>query len=169
MITWHPGRATGGDGRMNAQRILNIHPPISLWTMTSLPDPSDHKQKMFPSRLLRPDERTLVADWLAAAGDVSLAYVSSRKGDGSAIHRRIVIIVEEDEEPSYVINAPKSTNLWIVHPYCPEHEAVPFNSLREALNSIRPVLPDPRKADTGVTPVRIGRQKPSMKVRRSHQ
>ena len=97
-----------------------------------------------------------------------MAYVSSRKGDDSAIHRRVVIIVDEDEEPSYVINAPKSTNLWIVHPYCSEHEAIPFNSLRKALNSIRPVLHDTRKAATRATPIRSAWQnrltKPAVKT-----
>src|ERR1019366_6907499 len=68
---------TGSEG---AQQSLNVHHPITVWTMTSSPDPSDDKRKMSPPRLLRPDERALVADWLAAAGDISLAYVSSRSG-----------------------------------------------------------------------------------------
>jgi hypothetical protein len=93
-----------------------------------------------------------VEEWLAAAGDVSLAYVSSRKDDGTEIHRRVVIIVHEGEEPSYVINAPKSTKLWVVHPHMSEHAAVPFDSLRNALNSIRPVLHDPKKAAVEPTP-----------------
>jgi hypothetical protein len=131
--------------------------------MTSLPDPSDGKRKMFPPRLPRPDERALLADWLAAAGDISLAYVSSRKGDGPAIYRRIVITVDEDEEPSYLINARMGTNVWIVDSYHREYEALPFASLREALNSIRPVLPDPTKAATGETRAKSVPQKPSTK------
>jgi hypothetical protein len=116
--------------------------------MTDLPDASDDKNGMFPARLLRPEERALVAAWLAAAGDVSLAYVSSRRGDDRKLYRRIVITVEDDEEPSYLINAPKGTNLWVVHPHRPEEQVFHFNSLREALNFIRPVLPDPWQATT---------------------
>ena len=36
-----------------------------------------------PARLLAPDERTLVAEWLAGAGDIAEAYVSDRRGDDS--------------------------------------------------------------------------------------
>ena len=103
---------------------------------------SDEYQ-MRPTRLLRPEERALVAEWLAAAGDVSLAYVSSRKGDGQKLFRRIVITIDEDEEPSYIINAPQGTPLWAVHSYPYEQNVLHYCSLREALNSIRKVLPDP--------------------------
>src|SRR5208282_4334731 len=100
--------------------------------MDPVPDPTDGQREMLPPRLLRPHERALVTDWLAAAGDISLAYVSSRKGDDPAIYRRIVIVVERDEEPSYLISAPKGINVWMVYPYRPEQEALQFGSLQKA-------------------------------------
>jgi hypothetical protein len=100
---------------------------------------------MFPPRLLRPEERALVAEWLAAAGDVASAYVSCRQGDDPATYRKIVIKVEKDEEPSYVISTAEDAGLWIVQPYQPQQRMIGFGSLRDALNSIRRVLPDTRK------------------------
>jgi hypothetical protein len=102
---------------------------------------------MFSPRLLRPEERALVAEWLASAGDVASAYVSSRQGDDPATYRRIVVTVEKDEEPSYLIGTAEDAGLWIVQPYQPQQRIVAFGSLRGALNSIRRVLPGSRTDD----------------------
>ena len=107
---------------------------------------SDDNLQALPPRPLRPDERELVAEWLAAAGDVALAYVSARSGDDPAIYRRIVIKVDGDDDPSYLIDTPDGMDLWTVLQCRPELDAYEFGSLRAALNFVRPVLrqpPDP--------------------------
>jgi hypothetical protein len=91
---------------------------------------------------LRPDERDLLAEWLAVAGDVSTAFVSSRRTDSPAIYRKIVISVDGDGEPTYLIDTPAGTDLWIVVRCRPVPDAYQFDSLRDALNFVRPVLSD---------------------------
>lgn len=93
-----------------------------------------------PPRYLRLDERELVTEWLAAAGDVALAYVSDRRSDDPAIYRRIVIIERASSGPSYLIHAPASVDAWIVMRVGADQEANVCASLREALDSIRPSL-----------------------------
>jgi hypothetical protein len=105
-----------------------------------MPSRSDDSPQALPSRPLRPDERELFAEWLAAAGDVASAYVSSRSGDDPTIYRRIVITVKGGGEPSYLIDSPAGTDLWIVVQCLPELDAHKFGTLREALNFVRPVL-----------------------------
>lgn len=105
-----------------------------------MPSRSDDTPRVFPPRLLRPDERELLAEWLAAAGDIASAYVSSRKNDEPEIRRRIVVSVTGDEEPTYFIDTPSGTDLWIVVQLRPDMEAYEFGSLRQALNFVRPVL-----------------------------
>jgi hypothetical protein len=87
---------------------------------------------------------------LAAAGDIASAYVSSRRSDDRAVYRRVIVVVEGNEEPSYLIDAPTGTDVWIVvQPYGPESETILCGSLRDALNSIRPVLTNRKKGVTG--------------------
>lgn len=108
-----------------------------------MPYSSHYQQEALPPRLLRADERNLVEEWLAAAGDVASAFVSSRRSDSPAIYRKIVITVEGDGEPTYLIDTRAGTSLWIVIRCRPALDAYEFGSLREALNFVRPVLPDP--------------------------
>jgi hypothetical protein len=105
-----------------------------------VPDRSDDYQEALPPRLLRADERSLVEEWLALAGDVSSAYVSTRLGDNPKTYRKIVITVEGDGEPTYLIDTPLGTDIWIVVTCRPIPDACEFQSLREALNFVRPVL-----------------------------
>jgi hypothetical protein len=101
---------------------------------------SDDSLQALPPRLLRPDERKLVAEWLAAAGDVALAYVSARSSDDPTMYRRSVIKVDGDDDPSYLIDTPDGMDLRTVLQCRPELDAYEFGSLREALNFVRPVL-----------------------------
>ena len=94
----------------------------------------------FPARLLTPDEQTLVAEWLAAAGDVAQAYVSNRRGDDPAHYRRIVIVTKPDEGPSHLVHTSWSSGKWVVFIFGPPSRVDVFPTLRAALNSIRPVL-----------------------------
>jgi len=96
--------------------------------------------RTLPPRLLRADERKLLADWLSAAGDIALAYVCERLSDDPAMYRRIVIFEEVSLGPSYLIHTPTSVDTWIALNvrYAPEVRS--FDSLRDALNSVRPVL-----------------------------
>jgi len=107
---------------------------------TTMLNPSNDNGQTLPPRPLRPDERELVAEWLAAAGDVASAYVSTRGGDDLEIYGRIVITVVGGGEPSYLIDTPAGTDLWIVVQCLPELHAHQFGTLREALNFVRPVL-----------------------------
>lgn len=103
-----------------------------------MPDAIRH----FPARPLTPDERALLAEWLAAAGDIAKAYVSNRREDDPVLYRRIVIIAKPDEGPSHLVHAPSGRDIWIVFSLGRRVGLQRFNTLRAALNSIRPVLVD---------------------------
>lgn len=108
------------------------------------PDYSFRRRQMqkFPARPPTPDERAVLAEWLAAAGDVALAYVSSRQNDDPTLKHRIVIISPESGEPSHVAFAPAGRDIWIVLTKGQRTRLRRFKTLRAALNSIRPVLVD---------------------------
>jgi len=118
----------------------------------------DAREEALPPRPLRPEERRLLEEWLAFAGDVSSAYVSSRRNDDPYHYRKIVITIEGDGEPSFLVDTPQGTDLWIVIQCRPVPDAIQFASLREALNFVRPVLPDParRTVDRGRSVERSG-------------
>ena len=107
----------------------------------------------FPARPLRADERELVAEWLAAATDVSSAFVSERRTDDPAIQSRIAISVESNGAFTHFIHTPVHNDVWIVLNVQYRPEVHQFDTLLEALNFIRPVLawssawPDDRQAD----------------------
>jgi hypothetical protein len=95
-----------------------------------------------PARSLTPDERALVAEWFATAGDVSLAYVSNRSGDDPTLLHRIVIVMKTGDGPSHIVYAPAGRDIWIVFSAGRRARIRRFRALRAALNSIRPVLVD---------------------------
>jgi len=99
----------------------------------------------FPARLLTPDERALVAEWIASAGDIAEAYVSSRCGDDRTFYRKIVVVTKPEEGPSHLIHAPCGRDNWIVFSLGRRTKVQRFSTLRAALNSVRPVL-----VETGV-------------------
>ena len=107
-----------------------------------------NKLRRFPARPLTPDERASVAEWIAAAGDVALTYVSSRESDDPALRHRIVVIFNVNERPSHFVHAPPNRDIWIVISPGRRTKIRRFRALRDALNSIRPVLVD-------VAPVRM--------------
>lgn len=94
----------------------------------------------FPARPLRADERELVAEWLAAASDVSSAFVSERRSDDPAIYRRIAISVDGNGAFTHLIHSPVHSDVRIVLNVRYRPEVHQFDSLLEALNFVRPVL-----------------------------
>ena len=109
-----------------------------LEEMAALPDAISY----FPARPLTPVEHALLAEWLAVAGDVVVAYVSSRRGDDPAYYRRIVVVTNCDEGPSHLVHAPSGRDFWLVFSFHEEPRIRSFPTLRAALNSIRPVFLD---------------------------
>ena len=93
-----------------------------------------------PPRPLRPDERTVLDEWLSASGDIAWAFFSERRADDPALYRRIVIYENVDAGPSYLVHAPLSTDTWITMNVRDASIAQSFTTLRQALNSIRPVF-----------------------------
>jgi hypothetical protein len=93
-----------------------------------------------PARALTPAEHAIVAEWLAAAGDIASAYVSDRLTDDLAMYRCVVIVTKPDDGPSHLIHAPANEDLWVVFGVGKGSKIERFPTLRSALNSIRPVL-----------------------------
>jgi hypothetical protein len=89
---------------------------------------------------LTPGEHAVIAEWLAAAGDVALAYVSDRRTDDPAFYNCVVIITRPDDGPSHLVHAPSGQDVWIVFTLKPKSNLQTFSTLREALNAIQPVL-----------------------------
>jgi hypothetical protein len=96
----------------------------------------------FPPRELSGVERELVREWLALAGDISQAYVSSRRSDDPVLYNRIVVSDAPDGRPTHLIHQPGGHDLWVRMTIGPDAQFEMFGTLRMALNSIRPVLFD---------------------------
>jgi hypothetical protein len=94
----------------------------------------------FPPRLLGATERELFYEWLSRAGDISLAYVSQRRSDDPRLYRRIVIRVDPDGERAYTVHTTELGTAWLVSSLDQPSDAQAYDTLRDALNSIRPVL-----------------------------
>jgi len=95
---------------------------------------------IFPSRMLSPTEQVLVEEWLGLTADVPLAYVSQRRSDDPAFFGRVVIATGPDTKPSHTIHAPAESTLWLLTSMGPPRSVRQFNTLHDALNSVRPVL-----------------------------
>jgi hypothetical protein len=95
----------------------------------------------FPARMLSPTEQSLVQEWIGLANDVPLAFVSQRRSDDPKFFGRVVIATGLDTKPSHTIHAPAESTLWLVTSMGPPQSVRQFNTLRDALNSVRPVLP----------------------------
>ncbi len=97
----------------------------------------------FPPRLLGPTERALVDEWRRLS-DVPLAYVSQRRSDDPNLFGRVVIATGPGTKPSHVVQAVFGLPCWIVISMEPPGRVRQFDTLRDALHSVRPVFPDPR-------------------------
>ena len=94
----------------------------------------------FPARTLSPTEQALVQEWLGLAGDVPSAYVSQRRSDDPKFFGRVVIATGPDRKPSRTIHVPAGSTLWLVTSLDAPNRVRQFDTLRDALNSVRPVL-----------------------------
>ena len=94
----------------------------------------------FPPRMLSPTEQALVEEWLRLAGDVPFAYVSQRRSDDPKFFGRVVIATGPETKPSHTIHAPAESTLWLVTSMGPPQSVRQFNTLLDALNSVRPLL-----------------------------
>jgi len=95
----------------------------------------------FPPRPLSPTEHALVQEWVGLAGDVPFAYVSQRRSDDPRFFGRVVIATGSDRKPSHTIHVPAGSVLWLLTSMGPPQSVRQFDTLRDALNSVRPVLP----------------------------
>jgi hypothetical protein len=93
-----------------------------------------------PARALSPAEHALVAEWLAAAGDIALAYVADRATDDPTIYRCVVVVTNTEHGPSHRIHAPFDQDVWVVFAVGQVPQVQMFDTLQSALNSIRSVL-----------------------------
>ena len=105
-----------------------------------MPNSEAHTLLSFPPRPIGPAERTLLDEWLGRAGDIPLAYVSERRSDDPRFYQRIVIMPDPSMQLVYTVHAPSSGVAWVVSsPDQPSRTEV-YDTLRDALNSIRRVL-----------------------------
>jgi hypothetical protein len=105
-----------------------------------MPNRTGDVLRTFPPRPLNPDERALLATWLAATSNVASAYVSERRGDDPTLYHRVVVTVGQDRGPSCLIHAPVGLSCWLMSSVGHESEVRRFDSLLAALNSIRPAV-----------------------------
>jgi len=109
-----------------------------------MPSNADNVLLTFPPRPISQWERTVLADWFAATRrahlDIAAAYVSERRGDDPMIVGRIVVATRPDNGPSHLIYSPAESTFWVVAAAPGWNNLTRFRSLRDALNSIRPVL-----------------------------
>ncbi len=110
-----------------------------IWP-TVVGDPMHNILRHSPARPLTPAEHSIVAEWLAAAGDIASAYVSNRHTDDLAVYRCVVVVTNPADGPSHLIHAPIDRKVWIVFVFGKRSKVLTFPTLSAALNSIRPVL-----------------------------
>lgn len=94
----------------------------------------------FPPRPLAPSERALFDEWLSRAGDVPLAYVSGRESDDPRLQHRIVIHMDPTREEVWTVHAPSTGTAWLVGYIAQPSSIKIYNTLQDALNSIRAVI-----------------------------
>jgi hypothetical protein len=98
--------------------------------------------RTFAPRPLRPDEHALVAEWRSRTIDIASAYVCEQRSDDPSFYRKIVIATGSTTAPLHLVHAPSGPDCWIVVTQSAKANAQQFGTLKDALNSIWPVLPD---------------------------
>lgn len=78
---------------------------------------------------------------MSRAGDIPLAYVSERRSDDPRLHHRIVIITTPNNPPTFTVHAPSVGDAWLVTQTGDLSKVEKFDTLRDALNRVRSVLP----------------------------
>ena len=121
--------------RRNRSVTPIAHHRVSI-AVNTMADRTADVLRTLPPRLLRADERKLLADWLSAAGDIASACFCERLSDDPAMYRRIVIFEDVILGPSYLIHPPTSVDAWITLSVRHAPEFRSFGSLRDALNSV---------------------------------
>lgn len=105
---------------------------------------ADNVLLTFPPRAISQWERALVAEWFAATqrteAGIASAYVSERRGDDPMVVGRIVIADRPANGPSHLIYSPAELTFWVMSSAPTWGELKRFRTLRDALNSIQPVL-----------------------------
>jgi hypothetical protein len=104
-----------------------------------MPKPAVDILLTFPPRMPSPTEQVLVQEWIGLA-NVPFAYVSQRRSDDPKFFGRVVIATGLDTKPSHTIHAPAESTLWLVTSMGPPQSVRQFNTLLDALNSVRPLL-----------------------------
>ena len=94
----------------------------------------------FPPRQIGPEEHALLNEWLGRAGDIPLAYVSGRRSDDPRFYQRIVIVADPTTQLRYTLHAPATASCWVVSSSDQPSHAEVYDTLLDALNSIRAVL-----------------------------
>lgn len=105
-----------------------------------MPWTADNAILKFPSRLISPGERALLAEWFATTQrkglDVHRAFVSEHRSDDPMLFGRIVIELRSSKEPAFLIHS-------LAEMLGGAGRGGTLCHLRTALNSIRPVLDEP--------------------------
>ena len=105
-----------------------------------MPKPAVDILLTFPPRMLSSTEQMLVQEWIGLANDVPFTYVSQRRSDDPALFGRVVIATGPDAKTSHTIHAPAESAPWLLTSMGPPRSVQQFNTLHDALNSVRPVL-----------------------------
>ena len=108
--------------------------------MSNLPERLRMILLTFPPRPLASYEHAILAEWLSLVGDGASATVDERRSDDPTTYRRIVISAGSDGLRSHLVHAPTGMTCWLVNTVGVHSHVHVFDSLRDALNSIRPVL-----------------------------
>jgi|SRR5579863_3179533 hypothetical protein len=110
-----------------------------LW-VRFMPNTAAQVLLTFPPRQIGPEERALLNEWLGRAGDIPLAYVSERRSDDPRFYQRIVIVADPSKRLVYALHAPATASCWVVSPSDQPSHAEVYDTLLDALNSIKAVL-----------------------------
>ena len=104
----------------------------------------------FPARALTEDEHCVLLDWVKAAKEFS-AFVSERRTDDPAIHRRIVVYRRTTRQQVYLIHSPINAAGWVIVSASTGEDVQRFPALHTALNYVEPVKIAPRATEASAS------------------